>query len=145
MVFIYGVNSIHPFETVVTSHEIFRNSLTWKSKPSSVIQKQQHSNNRRSSNVHDYDNHNYNYDNYDNYREASSSQHSRYFPSSTFTTHRDQEAYYQQPAEPVSLQPMRNKPSRNYFPVKHYTDDDSLDLIDNNQELPNTGSTITNL
>ena len=56
---------------------------------------------------------------------------------STFTTNRDQEAYYNQPAEPVVR---RNKPSRNYFPVKN--NDENYDDLDRNdfveeEELPN--------
>ena len=52
---------------------------------------------------------------------------------STFTTNRDQEAYYNQPAEPS--EPVRNKPSRNYFPVNENYDD--LDRNDFAEELPN--------
>ena len=52
---------------------------------------------------------------------------------STFTTNRDQEAYYNQPAEP---EPVRNKPSRNYFPVnENYDDLDRNDFVE--EELPN--------
>ena len=133
----------------VSSQEMFRSSLTWKSKPSSVIEHEestrkrgQHFNNQNRNYFHEkqLDRRRINYQpNYDNYREASSPmqvQASRYFPggspTSTFTY----------PA--IRDQPMINKPSRNYFPVNnknhHYNEEhpkDDLDRYDIYKDAPN--------
>ena len=101
----FGISS----EPIVSSHDMFRSSLTWKNdkRPSelqhtsstrlnyhSQSQYSNHNSNRRSNyemysnrrSSPNYENsfnrrNNFDYDNYqDNYREASSVQHSRYFP-----------------------------------------------------------------
>ena len=100
----FGISS----EPIVSSHDMFRSSLTWKNdKQPSELQhtsstrlnyqqsSQYNNNNNRRSSYENYSNqrsspnyensfnrrNNYDYDNYqDNYREASSVQHSRYFP-----------------------------------------------------------------
>ena len=139
----------------VSSQEMFRSSLTWKSKPSSVIEHEestrhrgQHFNNQNRNYFHEkeVDRRRINYQhNHDNYREASSPiqvQASRYFPGgSTFTY----PAIRDQPSEQVTAKPMRNKPSRNYFPVNNknhafneeHVNEDDLDRYDIYEDATN--------